>query len=91
VLKRFNTITTAVIIGFISGSLGVVWPWKKTIYKTNALEKIILDSNNNKVVLNYQRYIPNFETSDTWWAIFWMGIGLLFLIILERYGNREKK
>jgi uncharacterized membrane protein len=91
VLKRFNTITTAVIIGFISGSLGVVWPWKKTIYKTNAIEKIILDSNNNKVVLNYQRYIPNFETSDTWWAIFWMGIGLLFLIILERYGNREKK
>ena len=34
VLKKFNHITTAVIIGFISGSLGVVWPWKKTIYKT---------------------------------------------------------
>jgi len=91
VLKRFNAITTVVIIGFITGSLGVVWPWKKTIYKTNSLGEIILDSNSNKVVLNYHRYIPNFDTSDTWWAIFWMGIGLLFLMILEKYGNREKK
>ena len=29
VLKQYRHMTTAVIIGFITGSLGVVWPWKK--------------------------------------------------------------
>lgn len=28
-LKRWHQIVTAVIIGFITGSLGIVWPWKK--------------------------------------------------------------
>ena len=33
VLKRWHQIVTAVIIGFIAGSLGIVWPWKKEVYK----------------------------------------------------------
>ena len=32
VLKRWNQIVISIIIGFISGSLGIVWPWKKTIF-----------------------------------------------------------
>jgi len=35
VLKRWNAIVTAIIIGFITGSLGIVWPWKKAIYLIN--------------------------------------------------------
>ncbi|MGK0323603.1 MAG: putative membrane protein, partial [Psychroserpens sp.] len=30
VLKHYKSVTTASIIGFIIGSLGVVWPWKNT-------------------------------------------------------------
>lgn len=48
VLKHFKNITTAVIIGFISGSLGVVWPWKKTIYSQDATGEFLLDSNGEK-------------------------------------------
>jgi len=33
VLKHYKHITTAIILGFITGSLGVVWPWKKTVFK----------------------------------------------------------
>ncbi|MBL4905556.1 MAG: DUF368 domain-containing protein, partial [Flavobacteriaceae bacterium] len=32
VLKRWNQIVNAVIIGFIVGSLGIVWPWKKEVF-----------------------------------------------------------
>ena len=35
VLKHYRHITTAAIIGFITGSLGVVWPWKRTIFMAN--------------------------------------------------------
>ncbi len=90
VLKRFNAITTAIIIGFISGSLGVVWPWKETIYKLNELGKPLLDSNQHKIILNYQRYIPSIQEAATWWAIFWMGIGFVILMALESYAHKKK-
>ena len=73
------------------GSLGVVWPWKQTIYKLNELGKPLLDSNQHKIILNYQRYIPSIQDAATWWAIFWMGIGFVFLMALEGYANRQKK
>lgn len=90
VLKRFNAITTAIIIGFISGSLGVVWPWKETIYKLSELGKPLLDSNQHKIILNYQRYIPSIQEAATWWAIFWMGIGFVILMALESYAHKKK-
>ena len=34
VLKRWHQIVTAIIIGFITGSLGIVWPWKNKIFTT---------------------------------------------------------
>jgi uncharacterized membrane protein len=91
VLKRFNAISTAIIIGFISGSLGVVWPWKETIYKLNELGKPLLDSNQHKIILNYQRYIPSIQEAATWWAIFWMGLGFVILMALESYAHKKKQ
>ncbi|MDV7140740.1 DUF368 domain-containing protein [Maribacter sp. TH_r10] len=91
VLKHYKHITTAVIIGFITGSLGVVWPWKRTIFKTNELGQILLDSNGKEIILNYQRYFPDFSNSETWWAIFFVIVGIFILLGLEWYGNNRKK
>ena len=30
-LDRFHTITVAVLVGFMMGSLGKIWPWQRTI------------------------------------------------------------
>ena len=92
VLKHFRHITTAVIIGFITGSLGVVWPWKRTIFAQDALGNFLLDSNGDPIVRNYERYLPELLASDTWWAVGFIILGILILIGLEWYGkNREKK
>ncbi len=91
VLKHYKHITTAVIIGFITGSLGVVWPWKRTIFKTNELGQILLDSNGKEIILNYQRYFPDFSNGETWWAIFFVIVGIFILLGLEWYGNNRKK
>ncbi|ALM07528.1 membrane protein [Sediminicola sp. YIK13] len=87
VLKHHKNITTAVIIGFITGSLGVVWPWKKTIFKTDALGNVLIDSNGNEVILNYERFIPDMGSMESWWAIFYMFLGAGILLGLERYGR----
>ncbi len=91
VLKHFKEITTAAILGFITGSLGVVWPWKRTIYKADELGNVLLDSNGDKIVLNYQRYFPDFNSLETWWAILFVVLGILILLVLDWYGKNRKE
>ena len=91
VLKHFKHLTTALIIGFITGSLGVVWPWKRTLFMTDALGNNVLDSNGNRIIVNYERYWPDMALGDTWWAVLMIGVGLALLILLEWYGKNRLK
>lgn len=91
VLKHFKNITTAIIIGFISGSLGVVWPWKKTIFKTDSSGNYALDSNGEKIIQNFERYIPDFSNAETWYAIGFVILGIGIILMLDWYGKRTGK
>ncbi len=91
VLKRFKHNTTAMIIGFITGSLGVVWPWKRTIYLTEADGSAVLDTNDDKIIVNYERYWPELSDPQTWWSILFIIIGIGMLIALEWYGKNRTK
>ncbi len=91
VLKHYKHITSAVIIGFITGSLGVVWPWKNAVYVKDEAGKIAIDSNGDKIIMNYERYIPDFSVSETWWAIMFIVLGIGLLIGLEKYGKNRAK
>jgi len=89
VLKKRKKETFAVIIGFIAGSLGVVWPWKEKIFKTNELGKTLIDREGNKIIDNYDRYWPAFHTLETWLAIFFIVIGIFIVLGLAWYENRK--
>lgn len=91
VLKHFKHLTTALIIGFITGSLGVVWPWKQTLFMTDSAGNYLLDTNGNRIIVNYERYWPDMALADTWWAIVMIGVGLALLIVLEWYGKNRLK
>ncbi|WP_127846245.1 DUF368 domain-containing protein [Psychroflexus aestuariivivens] len=90
VLKHFKNITFAIIIGFITGSLGVVWPWKDKIFKTTAGGEIVYDANGDRVLDNYSRYWPGITDFETWWGIFFIIIGILIVLSLAWYDNRRK-
>jgi len=90
ILKRYKSITLSAIIGFIIGSLGVVWPWKKTIYKLAEDGTYILDSTGSKVVLNYKRYMPQLN-ADTYYAIAFIFLGIAIVLALEYYGQKTRK
>ncbi|MEM9000522.1 MAG: DUF368 domain-containing protein [Bacteroidota bacterium] len=92
VLKHHKKLTTAVIIGFITGSLGVLWPWKRTIFITDELGTFLLDSNGDKIVENYERYLPNIMLMETWGAVFFIVLGIFVLLSLDWYGkNRAER
>jgi uncharacterized membrane protein len=90
VLKHYKSITTASIIGFIVGSLGVVWPWKKTIFQVQDDGNFLLDSRGQQVISNYERFLPQMET-QTYIAIGYIILGVLLVLALERYGQYTKK
>ena len=90
ILKHYKSITLSAIIGFIIGSLGVVWPWKKTIYKMNESGGFLLDSTNEKIIQNYKRFIPELNT-ETYYAITFIFIGIAIVLALEIYGQKTRK
>lgn len=89
VLKRFNQIVTAVIIGFITGSLGIVWPWKKAVFLTEN-GRFLLDKKGGKIIENYHRFVPDFTTEQTWIAIFFIFIGIGLILMIDFYGRKKK-
>ncbi|WP_026809045.1 DUF368 domain-containing protein [Arenibacter latericius] len=91
VLKHFKNITTAVIIGFITGSLGVVWPWKRTLYKTDAQGNILFDTNDSPIITNYERYLPDMMIAETYWALFFIILGIFILLALDWYGKNRQE
>jgi len=90
VLKHYKNITLSVLMGFIIGSLGVVWPWKKTIYKLSASGDILRDRTGEKIIENYQRFLPELN-SETFIAIGFVLLGILIVLALEWYGNKTRK
>ncbi|TBV26121.1 DUF368 domain-containing protein [Meridianimaribacter sp. CL38] len=90
ILKHYKSITTATIIGFIIGSLGVVWPWKEIVYKQNTSGDFILDSTGQKIIENYTRFIPELN-NETYIAILFVLIGILIVLALEWYGQKTRK
>lgn len=90
VLKRWNDIVMVTIIGFIAGSLGNVWPWKETVFKTKN-EMFLFDKKGNKIIENYQRYIPDFSNKETWFAIGFVVLGIVLILIIDYYGDKRRK
>ncbi|WP_034040601.1 DUF368 domain-containing protein [Wocania ichthyoenteri] len=90
ILKHYKSITLSAIIGFIVGSLGVVWPWKKTIYQINDNGSLILDSTGEKIIANYKRFMPELN-SETFYAVAFIVLGITIVLALEVYGKKTRK
>ncbi|MBQ0769383.1 MAG: DUF368 domain-containing protein, partial [Bizionia sp.] len=76
-------------LGFIVGSLGVVWPWKTTIYKTDTAGTIMQDSNGKHIIANYERFLPELNT-ETAIAISYVIVGIIIVLALEYYGHKTR-
>jgi uncharacterized membrane protein len=90
VLKRWNHVVNALIIGFIIGSLGMVWPWKNKIFAMQN-GSVLLDSQNNPVLENYQRFVPDFAEINTWISIGYVVMGMAIVIGIDYFEHQKKK
>jgi len=90
ILKHYKSITLATIVVFIIGSLGVVWPWKKTDYRLAEDGSLLLDSTGKQIIENYTRFLPELNT-QTYIAIAYIALGILIVLGLEWYGQRTRQ
>ncbi len=91
VLKKHYQITIAIIIGFISGSLGVIWPWREKVFKLNEDGDIINNSIGNPEIAYFDYLLPNIKTVDFWFLILFIIFGATIVVLLESYGVKKNK
>ena len=91
VLKKHYEITIAIIIGFICGSLGVIWPWREKVFKLSEDGNIINNSIGNPEIAYYDYILPNIKTIDFWFLLLFIILGFIIVTLLERYGVKKNK
>lgn len=89
VLKRWNHIVTALIIGFITGSLGMVWPWKEKIYRMES-GVFIKDNNQEFIIENYTRFLPDMNLLENWMYCSFILLGILIVLGIDFYEKKRK-
>ena len=85
VLKKYKKATYAVIIGFIAGSLGVVWPWKVKSVKYDAMGNQLFDAKGREIIIGYDRYLPSEFSYETLLAILFIFVGVIGVLSLDWY------
>ena len=90
VLKKYKESSTATIIGFIAGSLGMIWPWKDKIYKIDSFNQILYNAVGNPIIAYYDYFLPNFREISFWIVLIFIILGAITVALLERYGVSKK-
>lgn len=86
-MKNYGDQTTAVLTGFVFGSLGFIWPWKKPIFAMSNGQEVF-NSHGEAIVEGYDKYLPNLSP-DTFIAIGLMVAGIALLCIIEELSKRK--
>tara|TARA_R110002020_G_scaffold454448_6_gene670212 strand:- start:137545 stop:138567 length:1023 start_codon:yes stop_codon:yes gene_type:complete len=90
-LKHYRSRTNAAIIGFITGSLGVVWPWKEPVFELDNLGNIKYDRVGDPILQNYNRFWPHEFSAENITAIIFIAIGICIVVALGKYGEKTRQ
>ena len=89
-LNKHKQITNFLIIGFITGSLRTIWPWKTKFFDTLENGEKIYNSAGNPIIKDYEFFIPNFNLIGTWLVLLFIFLGILLVVFLGKYGKKNE-
>ena len=90
-LNKHKQITNFLIIGFITGSLRTIWPWKIKFFDTLENGQKIYNSAGNPIIKDYEFFIPNFNLIGTWLVLLFIFLGILLVVFLGKYGEKKNE
>lgn len=80
IFRRFHNHAVSLLTGFVAGSLLVIWPWKEAIVSTFEAAGVVKEK-----VIGYDWFLPVAEMT-TFIALGIMGLGVLLVWVMEKYG-----
>jgi putative membrane protein len=89
ILDRFKHQTIATLTGFITGSLLIIWPWKKTIFKLSDLGEPLL-KDGEPVVFKYLPILPDGFSSEVILALVIVAVGIASIWVMEYMAGSSK-
>jgi putative membrane protein len=90
IMKRAKSQTIATLTGFITGSLLIIWPWKQTLFKLNALGEPLL-KDGEPVVFKYKPILPEGFSSEVMIAVAIIAAGIASIWITEYLAGSSNK
>ncbi len=90
IFRKFKDLTISLLTGFILGSLGILWPWKENIYRTDELGNILYKINGEPIVQGYERVLPETITMEVLIAVGLMIIGIISILLIEMMAAEKK-
>ena len=79
----------ALIIGFVSGTIPVIWPWKKIIFILDSQGNPIINEIGKNEIKNYLYFFPEFNTFSNLYTLLFIIFGFIIIQILEYYGRKK--
>ena len=89
-LKKHPQLILASIIGFITGTISLLWPWKMEIFKYDNEGALVLNSLGNPKIDYYYYSFPDFGDSCTYEVIFSILLGVILIFVINYYGKKRK-
>ena len=89
VLKNYPQLTLASIIGFIIGTISLIWPWKIEVFKYDSMGTLILNSLGNPKIDYYYYSFPDFSISNTYEVILSISLGLILIFAINYYEEKR--
>ena len=89
VLEKYPNYTLVSIIGFIAGTIQLVYPWKEKQYIYDANGKLLTNSLGTPEFSSYHYYLPKFEEFNTYAVLLAFLIGAALLFLLDYYDKRK--
>ncbi|NCC72708.1 MAG: DUF368 domain-containing protein [Sphingobacteriia bacterium] len=91
IFKKFRNHTIAVLTGFIFGSLGIIWPWKETIYKLSAAGELVLNRKGEKIATGYDWFFPNALNNEVVIAFALILLGIISIWLTEYFAAKKSE
>lgn len=76
-LKHYYTVTVAVLVGFMAGSLRKIWPWKDVL-------ETMEDRHGDLIPIRYRNVLPSPTDGDLWIPLLLAIAGIALMLLLQQ-------
>ena len=90
VLEKFPNNSLGLIIGFICGTVILVYPWKNKIFLYGENGDVLINSVGNKMFSNYSYYFPDLSHYQTYNVLLFIFLGAAIIYLLDYYDKKNK-